>query len=87
MIINLVLNVIIDLMIGVFYFLPVVDTLPTMFGYDIDSTLITAMAILQRVTEVVWPLGIAFKGFLVLMGYYITKLTLKIFLGSRTPGN
>lgn len=86
MIINLLLNFITIVLAGIFMWLPEVDTLPNIAGYDIDAGLQTAVGYLQSFTATFWPIEILFQGFLFLMGYYLVKILLRFFLGSRSPG-
>lgn len=87
MIISLLLNVLIAIVGIILSWLPTVTTIPPIFGFDIDSTLVTAMGYFNGVTSLFWPLAIILQGFLVLMGYYLLKITLIFFLGSRAPAN
>ena len=87
MIINLFLNLIV-LIIGVILsWLPTVTTLPLINGYDIDTAFVTGMSQLNSLFTTFWALSIMFQGFLFIMAYYILKLTLKFFLGHRSPIN
>ena len=86
MIINLVLNILVDMLSLLFYAFDPIITLPTIFGVDIDTNLVNAVGWLNRIMETLWPLEVLMYGFLFLLGYYSTKLLLKLFLGSRTPG-
>ncbi len=70
-----------------FSWLPAVTTLPTIGGFDIDSALISGMGQVQTIFSAFWPLQIMFIGFLFIMGYFIIKVGVRIFFGSRTPGN
>lgn len=87
MIINLLLNLIIATIGVLFSWLPTVSTLPLIGGYDIDGVLSTGMTQFNTIAVSFWSLLIVFQGFLYLMGYYILKLTLRFFLGHRTPIN
>lgn len=85
MIINLLLNVLIGI-VGVFFsWLPAVDTLPSIFGFDIDGALVSGMGQLNFVRTQVWALNYLFLGFLFIMGYFGVKMVVRLFLGSRTP--
>lgn len=68
-------------------FLPVVHTLPVVFGYDIDSALVLGFGEMRDVVSYVWPLQIMLQGALALFAYYAIKIGVRIFLGSRTPTN
>jgi hypothetical protein len=85
MIIILILNVIVLIVGVIFSWLPLVDTLPTIFGYDIDNALVVGMGYTNVFFETFWPLAILFQGFLILMFYYMIKMTLRPFLGHRAP--
>lgn len=66
-------------------FLPKVTTLPSMFGFDIDTALTTGMASFYSFIQYIWPIKIVFQGFLVLLAYHGIKLIAKAILGSRAP--
>ena len=67
--------------------LPEVTTLPTIIGFDIDSALITGVTQLKSFMVSFWPISYMFNGFLFLMGYFVIKVIIKVFLGSRAPGS
>lgn len=83
MIINLLLNVIVLFLGGIFSWLPQVLTLPTIAGFDIDAYMQQGIGFLNTIMVAFWPLYIMFQGFLVLMGYFMVKMILKFFFGSR----
>jgi hypothetical protein len=87
MIVNLFLNVFVLILGALFSWLPTINTLPVIVGYDIDSALVTGVGQMRAFFTAFWPLSIMFSGFLVIMGYYGIKLVLSFFLGSRTPGH
>ncbi len=87
MILTLLLNFLVLIVGVVFSWLPKVTALPTINGYDIDAALVTGMGYVQTFFTTFWPLQIMFNGFLVLMAYYIVKMTLRFFLGHRSPGH
>lgn len=87
MIINLLLNVLISLIGVIFKPFDPITVLPTIGGVDIDTQLVTAVGWMNRIFETFWPLEIMMRAFMFIMGYYATKLILKFFLGSRTPGH
>ncbi len=87
MLIALLLNLLVGI-VGIFFsWLPQVDTLPAIGGYDVDTALVSGMGYLNTFFTTFWPLKIMFTGFLVLMGYYIVKLVLRFFLGHRSIGH
>lgn len=83
MIVNLFLNILVLFLGGIFSWLPQVETLPTIVGFDIDAYMTLGVGYLATVFTSFWPLGIMFQGFLVLMGYFLVKMVLRFFLGSR----
>jgi len=87
MIVNLILNVLVGILNTLFSVFPTVTTLPSIAGADLDGSLVAGVSFLRRLMVVFFPIQIIFEGFLFLMGYYFAKAVLKIFLGSRTPGN
>lgn len=73
-------------MLGVmFSWLPDVETLPTIGGYDIDGALVLGMGQFNSFIETFWAIGIMFQGFLFIAGYFAIKMVLQLFLGHRTP--
>lgn len=87
MIINLILNILVDAISVVFIAFDPITTLPVVGGVDIDANLVTAIGWFNRITVALWPLAVMMEAFLFIMGWYVIKLTLKLFLGSRTPGH
>jgi hypothetical protein len=87
MIITLLINVILSIVGIIFMWLPVIHTLPTINGFDIDGAFVTGMGQLNTVMSQAWALQDFFIGFLFIMGYYILKMVLKTILGSRAPHN
>jgi hypothetical protein len=79
----LFLNVAVLFLGAIFSWLPTVDTLPTIIGYDIDGLLNLGAGYVAGVLQAFWPLGIMFQGFLALMVYFSIKMVLRFFLGSR----
>lgn len=85
MIIVLFLNLLVMIVGTIFSWLPEITTLPTMFGYDIDTALVTGMGYVQTFFNTFWVLEIMFQGFLILMLYFLTKMVIRFFIGHRTP--
>ncbi len=85
MIIQAILDLITDFLTAIFSWLPQVNTLPTIGGFDIDTTLSSGMGGFYSFIHVFWPIEIMFKGFLFIMGYYTIKIVLRLFMGSRSP--
>ena len=74
-------------MIFELFHIPVITTLPTILGVDIDTALVQGVGALYSYANVVWPIKDVFLGLIFgLLPYYAIKLGLKLFLGSRTPG-
>ena len=69
----------------VFAWLPKVETLPNIVGYDIDTALVSGTSMFYRFAEIVWPVQIVMQGFLVLLFYFGIKMILRFFLGHRAP--
>ena len=86
MIVNMLLNIIVLFLGAIFSWLPQVLVLPTIAGFDIDTALQTGLGQLNFFMDTFWPLYILMQGFLVLVGYYVIKMTLRFFLGHRAPG-
>ncbi len=85
MIVLLLINLIVIILGVIFSWLPQVTTLPEIGGYDIDTALSQGMGYVHSFFTTFWPLQIMFDGFLVLMLYYISMMTLRFFLGHRAP--
>jgi len=85
MILNLIFSCIILIIGAIFSWLPVVTTLPTIGGFDIDSAFVTGMSQLHTVMVTFWFLQDMFFGFLFIMLYFSVKLGLRFFLGHRVP--
>jgi hypothetical protein len=87
MLIALILNLIVATFGIVFSWLPQVTTLPIIFGFDTDGAMVTGMGQFNTLASSVWALQYLFNGFLFIVAYFILKIILKFFLGSRTPVN
>jgi hypothetical protein len=85
MIINLLINLVVIILAGIFSLLPVVTTLPQIGGFDIDGALVSGVGQMKSFFEAFWPLEYMFEGFLVLMLYYSGKMILRAILGHRAP--
>ena len=64
----------------------VVDSLPSIGGYNLDSALVGGVAMFQTYADSVWPIRDVFIGFGFMLTYYTIKMILKFFLGHRAPG-
>lgn len=84
MIITLLLNLIVMVLGAIFIWLPQVDRLPKIVGVDVDTALINGVSQVRFVAEHFWVIGIVFEGLLFLLVYYILKMVLRFFLGSRS---
>lgn len=85
MIVGLFLNIIVLFIGAVFIWLPQVETLPLIVGFDIDTALVNGIGQLNVFLNAFWPIKIMIQGFLFLMGYYGLKMILRFFLGQRAP--
>lgn len=84
MIVNLILNAVLLILGIAFSWLPDVDTLPEIAGYDIDTALVNGVGQFRSFIEVFWPLQTLFYGLIFLLGYYIIKnVVLRFFIGQR----
>ncbi len=86
MIINLLLNTLVLILGAIFSWLPTVTKLPTIGGFDIDTALSTGMGEFHTFVNSFWLFRDIFVGFIFLMGYYIIKIVVTLFLGHRAPG-
>ena len=87
MITTLLINSILLLFTTLFSLLPQVNTLPTVIGFDIDATMVTAISTYNTFAQVVWPLHYLLLGFLTIVGYEVTKIIVRAILGHRSPIN
>jgi hypothetical protein len=85
MLVTLLLNLIVAIIGAVFSNFPVVTTLPTIVGYDIDSALVNGVGYVYTYIDAFWYLKLILEGFFVLTTYYALKISLRFILGSRTP--
>lgn len=85
MITNIFINLVILILGAIFSFFPVVNTLPTIAGFNIDANMLLGMGYINTVFQTFWPLAYMFQAFLFLMGYYILKIIVVFFLGHRAP--
>lgn len=83
MIINLLLNVVVLFLGALFSWLPEITVLPQIGGFDIDAYLILGMGYIATIGEAFWFLPIIFTGFLFIMGYFVIKMVIRLFLGNR----
>jgi hypothetical protein len=86
MVLQLLAQIILGILTILFGWLPQITTLPPIGGYDIDTALVNGVGFFYTYANAVWPVEVAFQGFLFLMGYYLLKMLLKFFLGHRAPG-
>jgi hypothetical protein len=86
MIFTFFLNLVVAIFSIIFEGLPKVTSLPTINGFDIDTTLLNGVGDLNAIFGTFWYLKDFFYGAIVLFVYYGTKMLLKAVLGSRTPG-
>jgi hypothetical protein len=83
MIFNFILNIIVLILSSLFLWLPQIQTFPTIIGFDIDGMLLNGIGMLKEYMITFWPLYTMFQGFLVLVGYFLLKRVISLFLGSR----
>lgn len=87
MIINFIISVIVNILASIFQWLPIVTTLPTINGFDLDTAVSTGIGSFNTFITTFWIFSTIFQGFLVLLGYYSLKVLVKVFLGARTPAS
>lgn len=87
MIIVFLINTLIAILTIIFGWLPDVQRLPSIVGYDIDSAFVTGMGQINTIMSSVWVLQYLIGGFLAIMGYHLIKIVLRFILGSRSPHN
>lgn len=87
MIIAFLFNLIVIVIGAIFSLLPIVETLPTINGFDIDAAMVTGIGSLNAFFAAFWPIKIMFQGFLVILGYHALKMGLRFLIGHRAPGH
>ena len=86
MITNLFINFVVLILGAIFSWLPLVDKLPSIQGFDLDTALINGMGMLHTFFTSFWMVGYLFDGFMALMVYYALKMAIRFVIGHRTPG-
>jgi hypothetical protein len=79
MITYIILNVLLTLLSGLTWFLPSVSTLPSILGIDTDALFSSGVASFKTLATDIWLLADIFGAFIVLMSYYVTMFTLRLF--------
>ena len=87
MLVQVLVNSIIDFFNATVSWLEPVTALPTVFGFDLDGALTTGIGEMRTLFNTFWVFEIIFQGFLVLMGYYVIKMLMRLFLGNRLPAS
>ncbi len=87
MVINLLINVITLLLGSIFSHFPSVTTLPPIFGYDIDTAMVSGMGGFNTFITTFWPVKYMFEGFLAILAYFGIKMVARLLLGHRAPGS
>ncbi len=87
MITNLFINLVVLILGAIFSLLPTVSKLPTIFGFDIDTAMVSGVGQLNVFTNALWPIHYIMLGFLAILGYYVVKAGVRFLIGHRTPGN
>lgn len=86
MIWNFILNFILAFFDAIFSFIPSIDKLPPIGGYDIDTALVNGMADINLIFYTAWYLYYMFLGFLAILFYHgVVKQLLRFLLGHRAP--
>ena len=85
MLITSFLSVVTAFVAALVSFLPLVTTLPTINGYDIDAALVTGVAQAYAFADVVWPVRDVLIGAAFLWAFHAIMLFVKLVLGSRAP--
>lgn len=87
MIVNFFIVILVTVVNVIFSWLPIVTTLPTINGFDLDSAFVTGFGEYLSFANAFWYVNDVFVGFLALLVYYGIKMVLKIILGHRAPGS
>lgn len=83
MIFNFLISVVVLFIGAVTQWLPIVTTIPSIGGFDLDGALVTGISAFSRFTLYFWPIRILFIAFLWVMGYYAIKKIVILFMGKR----
>jgi len=81
MIITLFLRVIIMIVGGIVHFFPTVTELP----WGVDGYLTTGVGLYYRLADLVPILSVVMDVFLIYIGFKLSMIILRVFMGSRTP--
>lgn len=81
MIIKIFISVIVLIITSITSWLPTVEELP----WGLDDLWQTSVASFKAFIEVFPPLQIVFSAFLIYLGFRLTLILIKIFVGSRVP--
>lgn len=85
MIINLLLNLIVLIIGSVFSWLPRVEKLPEIIGFDVDAFLVQGIGYIGTISDYLWPVTLVF-GAALIVGFYLgLKLMIKLIMGHRAP--
>jgi hypothetical protein len=68
-----------------FFFLPQVNTLPTIAGYDIDTALLQGVGQAYTFASTVWVIWDVLLGALFLWAFHGLMLFIKLLIGHRAP--
>jgi TRAP-type mannitol/chloroaromatic compound transport system permease small subunit len=85
MLISKLLELILNIFMALFFFLPSVSKLPSIAGYDIDTALVTGVGQAYNFAGVVWPIWDVLLGALFLWTFHGLMLFVKLLLGHRAP--
>ena len=85
MLITAILNLLSAIFKAMFFFLPAVNTLPTIAGYDIDTALVTGVGQAYQFATYIWPIYDVLIGAMFIWTFHIGMLFLRLLLGHRAP--
>ena len=83
MIVQYLLQIAVVMINFVFSWLPSVDKLPTILGIDTDYQLEYYIGMIYRLSDSFWLIGDIIVVFIILIGYFVKKRTLRFFFGAR----
>lgn len=74
-----VLQTVVFLVSLLFFWLPVVDTLPTIAGFDVDSALVSVFSTLRGIFALIPPLQVVWNALLIYYGFVILLMMIPLY--------
>ena len=85
MITDTILQAVVQAFVVFLSWLPLVTTLPTIAGFDIDSALVSTIGQFYTFANVVWPIYDVMIGAAFIWSFHLLMLFIKALIGHRAP--